>query len=248
MDVFGYLESCRYRYHLDTADLWNGLLGSDPEQYLSPEFLRKVRRALEERGLTLVNYHADGCHIWEDDAAARQRNLKLAERHIVAAEFLGAKTVRIDAGSKAKEWTPEQFDVIAGQYLAWAKRAHDEGYRIGPENHWGPEMTLSEIARLAETVDHPAFGILLHFGRWADGDGEANDGAMLRYVMHTHLEPKVAATRAEAVVRMLVEAKYRGALGVECPSSAEDLEHPEVYHNVGLVRRALAKSTGAKPR
>jgi hypothetical protein len=26
IDLFGYLESCRYRYHLDTADIWNGML------------------------------------------------------------------------------------------------------------------------------------------------------------------------------------------------------------------------------
>ena len=25
IDVFGYLESCRYRYHLDTADIWSNL-------------------------------------------------------------------------------------------------------------------------------------------------------------------------------------------------------------------------------
>ncbi len=26
MDVFGYLETIKYRYHLDTADIWNGML------------------------------------------------------------------------------------------------------------------------------------------------------------------------------------------------------------------------------
>jgi hypothetical protein len=26
IDIFGYLESCRYRYDLHTADIWNGLL------------------------------------------------------------------------------------------------------------------------------------------------------------------------------------------------------------------------------
>src|SRR5436309_558372 len=44
VDVFGYLESCRYRYHLDTADIWNVLLGSDPNQYLDESFLAKVKR------------------------------------------------------------------------------------------------------------------------------------------------------------------------------------------------------------
>src|SRR3954453_13972340 len=80
MDVFGYLESVRYRYHLDAADIWNGLLGSDPQQYLEPEFLRGVREAMDERDLVLANYHADGCHIWEDDPDHRERNYQLALR------------------------------------------------------------------------------------------------------------------------------------------------------------------------
>jgi hypothetical protein len=86
LDVFGYLEACRYRYQLDTADLWCGVLGPDPETYLQPDFLGKVRDAMRERGLTLVNYHADGCHIWEDDAAARQQMRAMADRHLDAAE------------------------------------------------------------------------------------------------------------------------------------------------------------------
>ena len=30
MDVFGYLESCKYRYGLDAADLWNGPMSISP--------------------------------------------------------------------------------------------------------------------------------------------------------------------------------------------------------------------------
>ena len=63
IDIFGYLEACRYRYGLQTADIWNGLLPT-----IEPEFLVKVRQGLEERELTLVNYHVDGVHLWEEDA------------------------------------------------------------------------------------------------------------------------------------------------------------------------------------
>jgi hypothetical protein len=69
IDIFGYLESCRYRFGLQTADIWNGLLPT-----IEPEFLKKVRQGMEERELQLVNYHVDGVHLWEDDPAARERN------------------------------------------------------------------------------------------------------------------------------------------------------------------------------
>ena len=62
INVFGYLESCRYRYAQYTADLWNGQIGTQDETVL-----RKVREALDERDLTLVNYHVDGVHLWEED-------------------------------------------------------------------------------------------------------------------------------------------------------------------------------------
>ena len=105
LDVFGYLEACRYRYHLNTADIWNGLLGSDVEVQLDEERLKKVRRAMDQRDLVCVNYHADGCHPWEPDRETRARHRGLAERHLHAAEILGASTVRIDTGGREREWS-----------------------------------------------------------------------------------------------------------------------------------------------
>ena len=43
MDVFGYLESCKYRYRVDAADIWNGMLPTT-----EPDFIRKVRQAMDE--------------------------------------------------------------------------------------------------------------------------------------------------------------------------------------------------------
>ena len=69
MDVFGYLESVKYRYRLNTADIWNGLMRSTDEGYA-----RKVREAVDEREMDVVNYHVDGVHLWDDDPAKREQN------------------------------------------------------------------------------------------------------------------------------------------------------------------------------
>jgi len=111
IDLFGYLESCKYRYHLQTADIWNGMLLSVEDDYLA-----KVKEALIERELTLVNLCVDGAHIWEDDPDERERNYRNALAHLHAAEVLGARTVRIDAGVRADTFTDEQFDWIVKRY------------------------------------------------------------------------------------------------------------------------------------
>ena len=69
MDAFGYLETCKYRYGLDAADFWNGIIGTTEAAYI-----RKVREAMDEREMICANYHADGCHVWEDDAGARRHD------------------------------------------------------------------------------------------------------------------------------------------------------------------------------
>jgi len=238
MDVFGYLESCRYRYQLDTADLWSGVLGSDPERYLRPEFLGKVRDGLRDRGLTLVNYHADGCHIWEDDPAVRGKYAALALRHIEAAEFLGARTVRIDAGGRDRTWTPEQFDHIVAVYRAWAGRAHDGGYSIGPETHWGPENYADNMAALAKAVGAPGFGILLHMGKELPGTAEEYDRTLAPFAVHTHIDARTTQTRLDQALAILRQADYRGCLGVEHHSGKN--EYAEVAVQLAMVRRAVA--------
>lgn len=215
LDVFGYLEACRYRYHLDTADLWNGVLGPDPDRYLQPEFLAKVRAAMRERGLTLVNYHADGCHVWEDDPAVRERHAALAERHLKAAEFLGARTVRIDTGGRGRRWTAAEFDLIVKRFRAWARRARDNGYAIGPETHWGAENYPDNMLKLAAAVDAPAFGILLHMGKDTARTPDDYDRKLAPLAIHTHIDMRTTVDRVDSALRILREAGYAGCLGVE---------------------------------
>ena len=63
MDVFGFLESCKYRYGLSAVEIWNGTMGGNTDE----DYLRKVRSALDERELTLACLCVDGPHVWVDD-------------------------------------------------------------------------------------------------------------------------------------------------------------------------------------
>lgn len=235
MDVFGYLESVRYRYDLRAADLWSGTLASTDEDYL-----RKVKQALEERELELVCLAVDGAHCWDPDPARREQLYQNAIAHLRAAEILGAKTVRIDMGSRTPEMTEEQFDFTVSRYREYARRAHDHGYRVGPENHFGPALVPENMKRVYEAVDSPAFGFLLHIGHWVEGREDEGDRMAAPLAFHSHVPYYIAETSAlEAKMDALRQAGYRGYWGLEHYTGQN--EYAEVAIQLAKVRDILQR-------
>ena len=242
IDIFGYLESCRYRYGLDTADIWNGLIGTTDE-----DIIRKVKQGIEERELTLVNYHADGCHVWEDSPEARERNYRMALDHLKAAATLGAKTVRIDTGGKIEAMTPEQLEVVSSRFREYCVFGQEHGFTVGPETHWGISLTADNMEAIAKAVDHPAYGILLHIGHWEDGDPDSGDRRLAPYTVHTHVDKNVTfGGRLGEKIDLLLNAGYKGYWGVEHHSSAN--EYAEIALQLAEVRRVLSRKIWDKQR
>ncbi len=234
IDVFGYLETVQYRYGIHAADLWNGLVGSVEEG-----FLRKLRRTLDEREMTVANYHADGCHIWEDDPDARKRNRELAEAHLRAAAILGAETVRIDTGGTQVPFGSEQLDTITRAYQDYCDFGASHGFTVGPENHWGFSLLADNMETLANAVGRPNYGILLHLGHWDDGDEVGGDRRMAPWTAHTHVDARITATRLEEHMGILREAGYAGYWGVEHHTAKN--EYREVAWQLACVQRVLSQ-------
>jgi sugar phosphate isomerase/epimerase len=228
MDLFGYLESCRYRYHLHSADIWNGMILSTDDDYL-----KKVKQGLDERELVLANLCVDGAHIWEDDPEVRERNYQNALAYLHAAEVLGARTLRIDAGVREPMFTNQQFDWIVQRYQEYARRASDNGYRVGPENHWGAEQNPENMKRICEAVNHPAFGMLLHFR------GNEGDAVMAPWAMHTHISWEITSTCLEEKMAMLRATGYQGYWSVEHHTGKN--EYTEVGIQLEQVRDVLSR-------
>ncbi|MEI6512716.1 MAG: TIM barrel protein [bacterium] len=236
MDIFGYLETVRYRFGLDAADIWSGTLAS-----LDDDYIRKVREALDERELVLANLCVDGPHPWEDDVESRVAHRVQALKWMKAAEILGAKTLRIDMGGTGETFTEEQYDYVVKRFKEYAKRAWDNGYRVGPETHWGPELTLAVQQRVCEEVDHPGYGILLHLGHWNGGpEAEvAGDIAIAPWVMHTHVDARLTAAGPEPRLRAVRDAGYEGYWGVEHHSANN--EYAELAWQLGVIKRAESR-------
>ena len=240
MDVFGYLESVKYRYGLDAADIWSGSLASMEDDYLG-----KVREALDERELTLACLAVDGPRVWELDPEKRERDHHEIHAYLRAAEVLGAQTVRVDVGlSTADRSSPlvhelgeEQFDWVVSHYAEYAQRAYDNGYRLGPETHFGVELVPENMARIYKAVDSPGYGILLHFGHWVEGREDEGDAMAAPWAMHIHVPGQLDMSRIPEKMAMLRDVGYTGYWGVEHYSGEN--EYTEVAVQVAQVRDVL---------
>lgn len=243
MDVFGYLDACKHRYQLRAADIWNGFLPTVEES-----FIRKVRAALDDRGLALADLCVDKAHVWDDDPAVRQSNYENAKAHLRAAEILGAGFMRVDAGSRAATWTKEQFDFIVGRYREYAQFAHDHGFKMGAENHWGPETSWPNLQKLYRAVDHPGFGLSIHLGGWKGTDEEkiAWDREAAPLACHTHIPWNI--TQGPVVERLapFYRTGYAGYYSVEHHSGEN--EYAEVAIQLDRVREALEKLQSTEQR
>lgn len=236
MDIFGYLETVKYRYNLGTADIWNMMLASTEEDYL-----RKVREALDEKELSVANLCVDGASLWDDDSEVRDRQYRNASANLRAAEILGAKTVRIDMGGRGHVMTEEQIEYVVTRYKEYANRALNNGFMIGPENHFGPALVPDNMLKVAEAVSHKAYGILLHLGHW-DVDLENGDRLLAKWAVHTHVDADTCANGLDQKLQTLMNAGYNGYWGIEHHSGVN--EYVEVEWQLASVRRALVKLHG----
>jgi len=233
IDLFGYLESLKYHYHLGYADIWNGYFIEYGDEYL-----KKVREALDEKGLAVASLCCDWAHPWEEDLDARAKNNALASDCLKAAEILGAKTVRFDVGVRADDITEEQYEVVVKSFTEYAKRGHDGGFVVGPENHWGASRKLSVQKELYKRVDHPGYGTLLHLGNWfleGDQTPDGNDLAAAPMAAHSHVSYEYAQ-RASEILPALRAAGYKGVWGLEHHSACDEYKKVEVQ--LGLIRLA----------
>lgn len=247
MDIFGYLETVKHRYSMNEVDLWNGFFTKkEGPLWILPEegYIKKIREALDEREMTVVNFAIDGAHLWDPDPEFRKRLHENALSHLRAAEILGAQTVRIDTGGLFgsdpnfdSSMGEEQFEYIVKRYQEHSERAANQGYMIGPENHTGPSLDPMHVKKIAEAVNHPGFGILLHINRW-EAHKEKGDEIVAPWVCHTHFDAKTAtSTDAKEKVQMLIDAGYKGYWGLEY--NAPKNQYIEMEWLIATVRRLL---------
>lgn len=231
INIFGYLETVKYRYGLNTADIWNGLITSYEDDYI-----KILKQSIDERGLTVVNLCCDSAHIWDNDPEVMKKNEDTAWKCLNLAEKIGAKTVRIDAGVREDSISDKQLEYVTKKYREYCKRAAQFGAKLGTENHWGATRTVANIEKLFGAVNESNYGLLLHLGNWIEGDRDANDRAVVKKAMHTHIDFEHCA-EAERILPPLKEGGYSGCWSVESHKSTN--EYNNVAFQLAQVKRVI---------
>ena len=217
----------------------DSVLGTDHADFVRRSIRGFQGRCLDERGLVLACLAVDGAHVWDPDSEVRIRNHQNALAHIEAAESLGAQSVRIDIGGQSPIMTAEQLDVVVERFREYARRAGENGYRLGPENHFGPALVPENMRRIYEAVDLPAYGVLLHVGHWVEGREDEGDELVAPWTYHTHLDWITTTTCLSSKMAMLRDAGYDGFWGVEHHTGTN--EYSEVAIQVAMVRDVLER-------
>jgi sugar phosphate isomerase/epimerase len=242
MDIFHFFETCKYRYGLDAADLWNGMITSTDD-----DFIDKVHTALEDRQLVVPNIAVDGTTIMQVEGEDPAANRTMQDRYMQIARRWGVGFVRFDAGPRMLNgrrdidgWTDREFDFIVRRYRELAQYAHDYGFRVGAEVHWGPERCWAHMEKLIKAVAHPGFAICMHFGGWYGTPEEvlAAEKAAAPYVAHTHIPWDVCEDpNLHTRLAVLRDAGYTGYYSVEHHSAKN--EYNMVEAQLGKVRAVL---------
>ena len=238
MNIIQYFETVKYRYNMDTADIWNGMLDRFDDDYL-----RLVKQQMDERGLTLVNLCCDGANIWSEADEDRARCEAHAQECLRAAEILGALTVRMDLGIPEATASDEQIERSAAQFDAYCQQAARFGAMMGPENHWGASTNVVVMRKLFEGVKASNFGLLLHLGNWRQTEDVDEDKAraydleFASKAMHMHMHYE-ACLDADAQFPALAAAGYKGSWSVESHKGFN--EYNNVAFQLAQVKRVLS--------
>lgn len=233
MDLFGYLETVKYRYHLSVADIWNGFITSYEDAYID-----KIVLALNEKGMTVANLCCDMAHVWDDDPEVRAKNEEMARKCLHLAERIGAKTIRIDVGVRDEKFPPEKLDYVVAKYKEYCAIAAGFGAKLGPENHWGCSRDPESLQRLFDAMaDVPNFGLLLHIDGWHSGDFSENNKQFLKYAMHMHMPFEVCCDRSEHLKELLEMGLYDGVWSIESHMGSN--EYHNVANQIANVQRVL---------
>jgi sugar phosphate isomerase/epimerase len=216
--------------------------------------LRDLKRRADDAGVRSLLIMCDGeGALGDPDAAARTRTVENHLKWLEAARFLGCHSIRVNAQSQG---TPEEQRALAADGLRrLTERAAAMDLNVIVENHGGISSNGAWLAGVIRAVAHPRCGTLPDFGNFQVREGEWYD----RYQGVQEMMPFAKAVSAkshdfdaagnerntdyERMLRVVLDAGYRGYVGVEY--EGDRLGEPEgIRATKALLERTRERLAG----
>lgn len=250
-DIFGFITACRelgctqldpWNAHLDVIK--QGDAAAAPTWALSAEendYLARVEDAADESGLPWGTLVVDGAHLYDPDETVRAANRARAYRWLEVADRLGCEQIRIDAGGP-EDMPDEAFKVIVEGYNDLIARAKEKGINVLTENHFGPSRVPANVERMMQEIE--GLGFLYDTDNWKPELRDEGRQRTAKYATATHVKTfawdgdgnEASGAKPEEAIRLLLDAGYAGAWGVESvPTDGDETEGAR--KTIALIRR-----------
>jgi sugar phosphate isomerase/epimerase len=132
----------------------------------TPEYLAKLRRALEAAQVRLINMPIDVGNISDSNPAYREEDLAAIEAWMRAAADLGAEMVRVNASAPRPHAAPAPLEVTVESYRRLVRTAETLGLKLLIENHGGITADPEVIVAIVEAVGPDHLRTLVDIGNF----------------------------------------------------------------------------------
>jgi sugar phosphate isomerase/epimerase len=210
----------------------------------TPELLGKFKGRCTRLGLD-ISGGAVGNNFCHADTTKLQEEIASVKRWIEAYSVLGAKTIRIFAGTMPKGDDPKK---TRERCVAAIQEACDHAAKYGIwlalENHGGITATAEQLLTLVKAVKHDFFGVNLDTGNFHSSDPYAELAQAAPYAVTVQVKTEISRAgqkKEEAdlkrIMGILRDVNYRGYVALEYEAAEPPRE--AIPRHVQALRRLI---------
>jgi len=233
LDNLDFPRTAREDYGIDAVEYVNQFF---KDKARDMAYLTDLKTRADDHGVRNVLIMCDGeGALGDPDDGARTVTVENHYRWVEAAKFLGCHSIRVNAQSQGEP--DEQRLLVVDGLSRLTEFAAPFEINVIVENHGGLSSNGSWLSSVVSAVAHTRCGTLPDFGNFRIEDDEWYD----RYQGMTELMPLAMAVSAksnvfdehgserntdyERVLRIVLDAGYRGYVGIEYEGT--ELSEPE---------------------
>ncbi|MCM8526770.1 MAG: sugar phosphate isomerase/epimerase [Lentisphaeraceae bacterium] len=185
------------------------------------KYLAELKARSTGIGVTNVLIMCDGeGHMGDNDEKKRIQTVENHKKWVEAAKFLGCHSIRVNAYAKGSY--EEQIKLAADGLSRLSTFAKDFDINVIVENHGGNSSNGKWLKTVMETVNMPNCGTLPDFGNFHGYDRYLGVTETMKFAKGVsakshefNAEGYEVKTDYEKMIKIVLDAGYRGYIGVE---------------------------------